>query len=334
MRGRDLVLLGALLVVGGFAAADVLRDDHEARPGTPRTRVAPRIPPEPREAPQAPPDYPVGVLRGRLVLAQRDNCRLRVLLLAGGFERILPPLTGCRFWVSPRALAIAYASRGRAVFRDLAFAPGGDLGGFPNLSGPVIWSLNGRRAAWCTPAGTGFDFNVVEHQLAPLALDDCPAAYTANGELAFVRGDRLVVGGETVIKTNGNISFVSWALDDSIAVVVEGRPNRLERWERKRLVDTLDIPDRFAGEPYLLSPDNCAVLLRDVDGARFEVFALDCFEAERPDLLIFGGTAAAWSPDGRWIAVAYRDRIGFHRVADGEEIASWPVRAAALAWTN
>jgi hypothetical protein len=84
----------------------------------------------------------------------------------------------------------------------------------------------------------------------------------------------------------------------------------------------------------VLAPNNCAALFQDVDRFWFEVIALDCFEAERPDLLIFGDSrAVAWSPDGRWIAVAYSSRIGFHRVADGEEVASWPAQAAAIAWT-
>jgi hypothetical protein len=332
MRGRDIVLVGVLLLVTAVAVVDALRGGGEPRVPNPVATALPRTTPVPRPVPRAPTDYPVGVLRGELIFAQRGDCRLRVFLLAGGFERILPSLTGCRFWVSPRGLAIAYAFHGRAIFRDLAFAPGADLGGFSNLSGPVIWSLDGRRAAWCTASGTGLDFDVREHELAPQALEHCPAAYTPDRKSAFVRGNRVVVGNETILRAAGEISFVSWGVDGSIGLL-EGPRETLERWEGNRLVDVVEIPDRFARWPPVFSPDNCAALLRDVDGARFEVFALGCLEAERPDLLIFGGTAAAWSPDGRWIAVAYRDRIGFHRVADGEEIASWPARAAALAWT-
>jgi hypothetical protein len=331
VRGRDLVLLSAVLVIGAFAVVDGLRGD-EPRRSEPVTNPSPRTTPVPRAVPEAPDDYPRGALRGNLVLAQRENCRLRVLLLAGGFERILPPLTGCRFWVSPQGLAIAYASRGRAVFRDLAGNPGGDLGGFTNLSGPVIWSPNGGRAAWCTASGGGFDFDVVEHQLAPRALDRCPAGYTLDGEPAFVQGKRLVVNDRTILRAAGAISFVSWASDGSIAVV-EGPHERLERWQGNRLVDAVEIPDRLGGEAPVISPDNCAALFQDVDEFWFEVIALDCFETERPDLLIFGdSTSVAWSLDGRWIAVAYSDRIGFHRVSDGEEIASWPARAAHIAW--
>jgi hypothetical protein len=333
MRGRDLVLLGAVLLVGAFAVVDALRGDEPHRSKR-VTSQPPRTTPVPRAAPEAPDTYPRGVLAGELVLAQRENCRLRVLLLAGGFERILPPLVGCRFWVAPSGLAIAYASRGRAVFRDLAFAPGADLGGFSNVSGPVIWSPDGQRAAWCTPSGTGFDFDVLEHELAPRALKRCPVAYTPNGEPAFVQGKRLVVNDRTILRAAGAISFVSWASDGSIAVV-EGPHERLERWQGNRLADAVEIPDRLGGEAPVLSPDNCAALFQDVDQFWFEVIALDCFEAERADLLIFGdSTSVAWSPDGRWIAVAYSDRIGFHRVVDGEEIASWPVRAGALAWVE
>lgn len=92
---------------------------------------------------------------------------------------------------------------------------------------------------------------------------------------------------------------VSWASDGSIAVV-EGAHERLERWQGNRLVDAVEIPDRLGGEAPVLSPDNCAALFQDVDQFWFEVIALDCFEAERADLLILGdSTSVAWSPDGR-----------------------------------
>jgi hypothetical protein len=332
MRGRDLVLAGVLLIIGVVAVVDAIRGD-ESRIAEPVTNPPSRPTPVPRAVPEAPDEYPRGVLGGELLFAEQGRCRLRVLLLAGGFERILPPLTGCRFWVSPSGLAIAYAARGRAIFRDLAFAPGGDLGGFSNFSGPVRWSPDGQRAAWCTPSGTGFDFDVLEHELAPRALERCPAAYTPAGDLAFVDGKRLFTEKRTVLRASGPISYVSWGSDGSIAVV-EGPHERLERWEGNRRLDVTEIPDRLGGGTPVLSPDNCAALVQDVDQFWFEVVALECFETERPDLLIFGdSTSVAWSPDGRWIAVAYSDRIGFHRVSDGEEIASWPVRAAALAWT-
>jgi hypothetical protein len=335
MRGRDLILLGVLVLLGGVALVDAFRD------GNGRSVVVPDLPPPP-PAPQAqrtaPEDYPRGVLRGALVFADRRNCRIRVFDLAGGRERILPPLTACTFWVSPRSVALAYRADGSVFFRDLAGTPWADLGGFSNLAGPVIWSFDGERAAWCSRHDGGFDFDVVEHELAPNVLNRCPSAYAPNGEPAFVRGSQLLVRGKVALQTRGQILFAAGAADGSMAIVVgvgPGEPNRLERWERGQLVDAVEIPERLGRWPPLFSPDNCAALFRDIDQGWFEVVALDCFEVVRPDLLIFGASeSAAWSPDGRWIGVAYVDRIGFHRAADGEEVASWPARAAALGWTT
>jgi WD40-like Beta Propeller Repeat len=338
MRGRDLALLGALFLVSAAAVIDVLWNGGDEEPSTTETRTqSPPPGPQPQPQREAPDDYPRGVLRGSLVFADRPQCGVRVFDLAGGRERIVPPLTACTFWASPTGVALAYRSDGRAFFRDLAGTPWGDLGSFSNLAGPVTWSPDGRRAAWCVRGGGGFDFDVVEHELPPESLNNCPAAYAPNGEPAFVLGGQVIVDGRPIVETMGQILFVSGAADGSIALVVATQPfppNRLERWERGRLVDAVDIPARLGRWPPVFSPDNCAALFRDIDQGWFEVIALDCFEAERPDLLIFGDSrAVAWSPDGRWIAVAYSDRIGFHRVADGEEVASWPTRAAALAWT-
>jgi hypothetical protein len=340
VRYRDVALVGVLLIVGGIAVADAVRDGGgESAPTAEEVAPPATRPPPAGPQPQrvAPPSYPRGVLRGALVFADRRDCRIRVFDLAGGRERILPPLTACEFWISPTGVALAHRSQGRALFRDLAGAPWGDLGGFPNLAGPVIWSAEGERAAWCTRGGGGFDFDVVEHQLLPETLERCPAAYAPSGEPAFVRGSQVLVGGRIELQTRGQILFVSGAANGSIALVVAtqpSRPNRFELWERGRLVDAIDVPARLGRWPPIFSPNNCAALFRDIDRNYFEVIALDCFEAERPDLLLFGGSVdAAWSPDGRWIAVAYSDRIGFHHVADGEEVASWPTRAAAIAWT-
>lgn len=329
MRLRDLVILGALLLIGGFAAADVLRDGDEGASPTTETFVLPPLPPPPGPQPQreAPDEYPRGVLSGGLVVGSADDCSLRVLGLAGGVERPVPPTLPlaepCTVWASPRGGLIAYPSE--------EFGGGFEVN-FPFLavgepSGPVVWRPDGERAAWCRSATAGVEFDVGTSSTRELG--GCPAAYTPAGDVAFIAGRQLLAEHRTLLRTTGRIRYASWGNDGSIGLYLDN--GRFERWQGDRLDDAVEIPGRF-GDP-VFTPDNCAALFQDVDQAWFEVFALDCFEAERPDLLIFGdSTSVAWSPDGRWIAVAYSDRIGFHRVATGIEEFSWPERAAALAW--
>jgi hypothetical protein len=332
VRSRDLVLVGVLILVGGVAVVDAFRDDDGRGVATPEPIPPPAPAPgrQPQPQREAPDDYPRGVLSGSLVLADERDCQFRIFGLAGGRERPVPPTVPlaepCTFWTAARGGLIAY--------------PTEELGGselnIPFLAvgqpvGPAVVSPDGEHAAWCRSAEAGVEFDVNANGTREIGA--CPDAYAPRGDLAFVFGNRLLTEHRTVLRASGPISYVSWGSEGSIAVV-EGPHERLERWQGNRLLDAVDIPDRLGGGTPVLSPDNCAALFQDVDQIWFEVIALDCFETERPDLLIFGdSTSVAWSPDGRWIAVAYSDRIGFHRVSDGEEIASWPARAAALAWT-
>lgn len=333
MRGRDIVLVGVLLLVTAVAVVDAFRDG-DGRAVAP-TEPLPPPAPAPGRQPQpqriAPDDYPRGVLSGLLIVADAGDCQFRILSLAGGRERPVPPTMPlaqpCTFWTAPRGGMIAYPTEEPFA----GFEPNIPFLAVGEPAGPVVWSPNGERAAWCRSAGAGVEFDV--NTISTREIADCPAAYTPAGELVFVAGNRLFTEKRTVLRASGPITYVSWGRDGSIAVV-EGPHERLERWEGDRLLDAVEIPDRLGGGNPVLAPDNCAALFQDVDRFWFEVIALDCFETELPDLLIFGdSTSVAWSPDGEWIAVAYSDRIGFHRVADGEEIASWPAPATAIAWT-
>jgi hypothetical protein len=331
MHGRDLVLVAALLLVGGVAVVDAVRDGGEGDVPL-RELLPPPAPPPPPAGPQpqreAPHEYPRGVLSGLLIVADARDCQFRILSLAGGRERPVPPTfplaEPCAVW-SRRSEFIAYPTEETDGFEfNFPFVAVG------KPVGPALVSSDDDRVAWCRSADSGVEFHGGPDSTRE--LDDCPAAYTSAGELAFIDGRRLVSERRTLLRAAGTIEYASWGLDGSIGIVVEGR---LERWKDNRL-DAVEIPDRLAiRAPPVFSPDNCAALFQDVDAGWFEVVALDCLDVERPDLLIFGdSTAVAWSPDGRWIAVAYSDRIGFHGVSDGEEIASWPARAAALAWTS
>jgi hypothetical protein len=331
MRGRDIVLVGGLLLVTAVAVVDAFRDG-DGRGVVLQEQPPPPPPRAPRAQPEAPENYPRGLLRGILVMADADNCRIRVLDLAGGRERpVNRRQSNCEVWPAPGGGLVAYGldDEGFALVDLGESITRGDLGTVSESIGAVFWSPDTSRIAWCSDQGVGFELHVTEAR--PRTLRRCPIAYTGTGELAFAVGNRLVADGRTVLHASAPIHYTSWGNDGSIAVVDTN--SYFQRWEAGRR-DAVTVSGRLVGGPPVFAPDNCAALFQDVDQAWFEVIALDCFQAERPDLLLFGDSAdVAWSPDGRWIAVAYSDRIGFHRVADGEEVAAWPVRAGALAWT-
>jgi hypothetical protein len=331
MRGRDLLLLGVLLAVGAIAVIDAIRDGNERSVRSPEPLPPPVPSPGRQPQPQrvAPDDYPRGVLDGLLILAEAGDCQFRIFSLAGGRERPVAPTfplaEPCVFWTSPRGDVVAYPTEA-----TIGFESGVPFVAVGQPVGTAVVSSDGEYVAWCRSSDSGLELHLGFDSTRE--LPDCPVAYTPAGDVAFIAGSRLRSETRTLLRASGPIEYVAWGRDGSIGLVVEGG---LERWENAHLSDSVEIPERLAlRSPPRFSPDNCAALFQDVDGNWFEVVALDCFESERPDLLIFGNSrAVAWSPDGRWIAVAYADRIGFHRVATGEEELSWPVRAAAIAWT-
>jgi hypothetical protein len=56
--------------------------------------------------------------------------------------------------------------------------------------------------------------------------------------------------------------------------------------------------------------------------------------ARYPAPRTFEGSAAAWSPDGRWLVVAEPTAISFHRLVGGYRVVRWPAQAADLAWVG
>jgi hypothetical protein len=325
LRGRDLAVVLAVVLIGGFAVADALRGRAEQAQST---TTAPRREEGPRPQPEAPPGWPKGILAGTLVFTDAEDCRVRVVGLADGRERPVGSVVGdCRLWAAPRTQRIAYGTgSGSFRFVDLLQADR-PLGQFDGLIGSVLWTSDGRRAAWCTARQAGLEFQVEE--LIVGRLRSCPIAYAPDGEPAFAPGSTLVAGGHTVLRAGERIMSAHWGTDGSLGLVAGGR---FERWEGKRPVDAIDIPDRLRRWPPVPSPNNCAVVLRDVDGETLEIRPVGCFRPQNPALLIFGGHAATWSPDGRWIAVAERASIAFHRIAGPPMTIHWPARAAEVAW--
>jgi hypothetical protein len=162
-------------------------------------------------------------------------------------------------------------------------------------------------------------------------LRGCPAVYTTDGGPAYIDGDKLSVGGRTVLETSGRITYADWGTDRSVVVAVEAR--RLERWEGTTLAHTLELPGRLRAAP-MLAPDNCAVVVALEDHSGLELYDLGCFPGDG-FINAFVGTTATWSPDGEWIAVAEGRnsvQITFVRVVGGDEVMRWPAGAVELVW--
>jgi Tol biopolymer transport system component len=108
LKGRDLAIVAAVLLLGGFALADAFRSRGEES-SAPPTQSAPdgRAGPEPR--PDAPEDWPAGRLRGTLVFTDAEGCRVRVIGLGGGKPRRLSRHGGGARW-SPDGRVVLFTS--------------------------------------------------------------------------------------------------------------------------------------------------------------------------------------------------------------------------------
>jgi hypothetical protein len=328
MKPRDLAIVAAVVLLGGFALADALRSsgDDSTAPAT-QSVPARRDGPEPQA--DAPEDWPAGRLQGTLVLTDAEDCRIRVIGLGGGRERPAGDLVGfCREWVAPIGQRLAYSTGGVRGSAGESFAvvdlrrAGVELGSFLNLGGDVLWSPDAQRIAWCTPNGAGQEFEIGTER--PRSLERCPIAYSPDGSLVFAQGRRLISEGRTLVRERGPVAQAAWAADGSSLLVVSGA-GVVRRYDESGLTDSLDL---FTDAPLVPSPDNCAVAFFDAGRIRFE--NLGCYAG--PPSGAYIGLDAAWSPDGHWLAVAGVDEIVFQQLVGGDDRIVWPARARELYW--
>jgi hypothetical protein len=337
VKGRDLLILLAVVLVGGFAVADALRsgDGSERASERPTTTN-----PTSTTSVVDPPDEDLGQARfpqvngagGALVITETGSCAVREFDLPTGLEfRNVVARSTCQLWAAPVTAKVAVGIGepiGDAVpfrFIDLA-RPGRNLGNSEAAFGFLIWSEDGQRAAWCNRRLVAID---LEFRGPRRLLAECPAAFTPEHEVAFASGPNLVVAGRTVLTASGGITNVHYATDDggSVAVMVEGR--RIERYVGRRLTDALDLPERFQGRLPALSPDNCSAAFRFED--RIRILDVGCSPLG-PSGSLFPGHAAAWSPDGRWLAVGGATELTFYDLAGEADTVTWPVGAVQIEW--
>jgi WD40 repeat protein len=328
-------VIGAVVLIAGFAAADAIRGRARESRIPPVTSVGEQTTPTRLSGPQpqqgAPPGWSVGKVPGALVFTDATDCRVRVVGLGGGVERPEARFAGtCSLWSPPVTQRFAYglgptSADGFAPFRiaDLA-QPHEELGGYRALFGVVVWSADGQRVAWCGRRRTGFDLEVGG---PARRLPHCPVAYTPDNRIAYAIGNRLIVDGRTLVRAHGGITFVHYGTDGSLAIVEDGK--RLVRYDSSgRLDASVSVPE---GRTPILSPRNCGALFKPFGGlGRISFRELPCYRG-RP-LSDFFGRDAAWSPDGAWVAVAERSEIAFYRVTAPGRSLSWPAAAAQLAW--
>ena len=311
-------------MLGGFALADSFRS-RGGDLSQPTATTATEAGPAPR--PEAPANWPAGLIRGTLVFTDARDCRVRVIGLGGGRERPAGELVSfCRLWAAPIGQRIAYNTGGVRRSTGESFAvvdlrrAGIELASIEDLAGNILWRPDAQRLAWCDQDLNGFELDVGDEE--PRSLESCPVGYDQEGRLAFVRGRRLVVAGTTVVTQDATITQAHWGVDDSLLVVLPG--GIVRRFDRDGGVDEVRLGPDGSVEP---SPDNCGLLVQAP--GRSELVDIGCFPGRELSFIAFD---AAWSPDGEWIAVAATDRIEFHQVVGGREVIVWPARARELYW--
>jgi hypothetical protein len=325
--------VGLVVVVGLLAIADAVRGlgDRVDPAGEPvavtsvtTTSAADAV----REPASAPADWEAGRLDGVLTFVDAEDCTLRSIDLATGRELPLDRFeTACAgFWAPlvTQRLAFVEPFADGMTTRFVDLDDGADLGRFTG-GGDIHWSLDGERAAWCTGQmpSRGLELEVPD-EARPVQV--CPVAYTEDGRMAEARFDRLIVGGETVARMPSPISFVQYASDGGF-VVADFR-GRIRRFGPRPL--RLGHVPGWNGVQPVFSADLCRAVFPRVLG--FTEVELGC-DGGVTDLQL-PGVAAAWSPDGQWLAVAVPGEIRFYAAAFPFPRISWPARALALAWRS
>jgi hypothetical protein len=324
VKARDLLLAALLLLLGGLAAADALRGDGSSEPSP---RVAATTP-ETTTA-EIPDRFPRVPARGRLLFLDENGCRLHEVQVSTGEALSVPPLeTGCEVWSAAHGERIAYSlpapfARLRPFrFFDLT-NPLRDLGSFETTD-DVLLSQDGLQAAWCESDEAGFLLELGDEE--PTRLPHCPATFTPEGEPAYLEPRGVRVGGRLVVRTPRPASRAHWGTDGSLALVYA---DRVERVVNGLVRNRVRLPRSARDRPPTFSADTCEALF---ESGSSDILALDVCGDEG----VFGqapGRAAAWSPDGEWVALATDTGILIFPIHGGTDDATlWPVRATNVAW--
>jgi hypothetical protein len=131
-----------------------------------------------------------------------------------------------------------------------------------------------------------------------------------------------VSDGRTLLREQDPIAQAHWGDDESLLVVLAG--GTIRRYDPDGGIDSIGL---LTDRDVIPSPDNCA-LVYEAPG-RIHIADVGCYGGRLASFIAYD---AAWSPDGRWLAVADTEQIEFHEVVAGDERLVWPARAVELYW--
>ena len=261
---------------------------------------------------------------GTLVATQAGDCAVHEFVTGSGDEFPHPRLSSdCRLTGAPVSGRIAYGVGGFGRVARFRFVDLVQVGlRLPVESGSfetIIWSPDGQRAAWCRGTREAFELEFLGARRRRLAR--CPALYLPGGRLAYIQGRRLVTRRTTVYTARRPIEFAVWPPNGRLFLVLAGGVAVSPPSRRVR------IPG-WSGIRPVVSPDGCAGLVQH--GAEIVVAAPCKRGLERA----YAGGAGAWSPDGKWLAIATGDHVDFYDLGHSETkpAASWDWAAASLLW--
>jgi hypothetical protein len=329
VRSSTILLVACLVAIAGFALADSLRGDNARGPAVARSKATTSRSAGPAFEGTLPPD----LLTGRLVFTD-ESCDLGVVDLARAVVvHVRDVDTNCALSAPVRSRRIAYGfgqlRLGPLTYRVTDFSrPEQTFGRLQARPGSIVWSHDGERVAWCNRAGQGLELEIGGRKRS---LAHCPVAYTRDDRPVQAVGRRLFAGSQALVPPlAGRITAASIGVDGSVAVVLDGERILLLRPGADE-VETR-IPTRVRDVVPAFSSDNCgAIFLTPHRGQPPRVFLIDlgCLGGHERDL---SGRRAAWSPDGRWFAVAEDRTIAFYPVDASHPVLRLPGDANQLIW--
>ncbi len=327
VRWSTILLVAGLVAIAGFALADALRGGNDGGPAVGRSESTSTRREDAAFEGTLPPD----LLTGRLVFTD-ERCDLGVVDLSRAVVvHVRDVETNCALSAPVRSRRIAYGfgpiGRETLSYRVTDFArPEQTLGLLRARPGSIVWSQDGGRVAWCTRAGHGRELTIGGSERA---LPHCPLTYTGDGRPVQAVG-LLTASNGPAPPIPGRVTAASIGVDGSVALVLAGKRILVQR-PGAEMVESR-IPTRVRDVVPAFSPDNCgAIFLTPHRGQPPRLFLIDlgCLGGHERDL---SGRRAAWSPDGRWFAVAEDRTIAFYPVDASHAVLRLPGDANQLVW--
>jgi hypothetical protein len=355
-----------LLGIAAIAVAAVVDAVRSSGSGAATLTVDERGgPPAGDETLAGPDSPPPGALPGKLVVVAGEECRLRVIDLAGPTLGPEGPPTDCGLW-SPASSDVAAVSQPWEPGTPSPFArvalvrlaeppePARKLG---LAAGEVAWSADSTRVALCGTNGKTAIHDVggeIERE-----VDGCGPRFASDGSLltsptrAF--GDHLLRDGEIELdaadlmqgfdpSTTGELDVLAYdeSADGLLAVSVLrleplGSRAVLQLWQDGVMVAGVELPRRYGvgskrfGEYVRFNPTG-TVLALGPSATRNSMTFVD-LRLRRTSLQLDYQRAFAWSPDGQWLAVALDHEIAVYSQSSAEPVYRLPLEVSALGWT-